>query len=682
MSGAMAIFKNHLLSRFSLLVAAAGLLSGVAFGLVLRATAEPPSAAPAPSVAAGAPAAEATVAPSRPLPPEHLSALVRRLQQQVTAARQVGGVTQAFQAQLATATAALGPFQAVVNEAYVRHPQPLFVTGGRPNARAAALRAALDDLLSHGIDPAPFALAEIQRLAAALDELAQTLDPLRAGPAGDATTKTLWSALLAAWDDADPVPVLRDLPAPETALERVADLAAPLADLARAERDATLKAVPYDAALTAAFFRYVVEFKYLAKAHPLKTPDTLEARVPQVAPDLQKELDAALPDMAAGLQRLWPTHPYYERTRQELARYRQLAAEGRIKRVELPQLERNRMHPRLPELKERLRAEGYACDSTSTRFDDALWNAVREFQYRHGLDVVGQLRGETLKAVNVSMEERVQQIALGLQRWRESPVRDPQGYLLRINIPHFMLEVWEGPTLRRLHRVILGANRLVRDPQTNEIGYLNRTHPLSSALSTVVINPTWNVPRRIKQYEIDAQLAKDPGYLEKMGFKTLKGPDGSITYVQRPGKENPLGRVKFVFDNPYSIYLHDTDDRSLFRHGLRTLSHGCIRVDEPMELAKEILKRDQGISRDQLVIIQSTRIERGIDLIKPIPVHIEYNTVSFDEAGKLLLLTDPYAYDWSYFKGRLPARQKREMTPEERQKAIQELGDKGIDLTP
>ena len=207
----------------------------------------------------------------------------------------------------------------------------------------------------------------------------------------------------------------------------------------------------------------------------------------------------------------------------------------------------------------------------------------------------------------------------------------------------------------RRYKVIVGNNRKEVDTERKIKGYLNRTKLWSSQIDDIIFNPSWIVPDRIATGEIASELKKDPQYLSKAGLQRHTRKDGSKTYVQKAGKQNALGRVKFILEGNDGIFLHDTDKRWLFKETIRAFSHGCMRVQKPLELAEWLSVRDQGTPHREIRKALASASEKGIGLKTPVPVHIEYNTVEADEKGNVLFLIDVYYYDRAVMKGELPA---------------------------
>jgi murein L,D-transpeptidase YcbB/YkuD len=419
-----------------------------------------------------------------------------------------------------------------------------------------------------------------------------------------------------------------------------------------------------DVLLLRAFFQYVIDFRLVKRAHP----DNV-TRHPDEAPGDHREvllahLGKAGADPAGHLRSLRPALPLYERTVAALKRYRALVAAGGA-----PKLSRAKMKPggrgeSVTALKKRLALEGYYDGPVDDRYDRRLEDAVSAYQRLHGMKETGKVDTELYKSLEIPMERRVRSIELSLQRYRESEVRAGAELLIRVNIPQYEAEFWEGDRIVRRHRVIVGTTALDRNLQAGIEGKLNHTRMFSAEMATVVLNPYWAVPLRIKKYELDRELIKNPNYYQDNNFEVTELPNGEVMVKQGPGPGNALGRVKFLFPNEHAIYMHDTPKRHLFDRTFRAFSHGCIRTHEPIELAKWLLKRQNGWSPERVDQVLATKKERQVQLGRPVPITIEYNTVSVDEEGRVAFYDDVYGYDRAYWDGELPFVRSTKIAPE------------------
>lgn len=332
--------------------------------------------------------------------------------------------------------------------------------------------------------------------------------------------------------------------------------------------------------------------------------------------------------LAAWLRALEPPHETYRQLAAERCRYIAIVDRGGWTPLARgPALKAGDASPAIEGLRVRLGLEGYDLKLTPTlsRFDDDLDAALRAFQRRHDLEEDGVLGEATRAALNVSAQQRLQQIEANLERWRWMPHE----------LPADRLEVDTGAaeaTLFLAGRPDLRMRAIVGDPR-------HRTPMFASNLEAVVFNPPWNVPTSIAQNEILPRLARDPGYLARNGFvRTAQG------LQQRPGPSNALGQLKFDLRSPFGVYLHDTPGRAAFARRVRTLSHGCMRLEQPRELAERLLA-SQGWDRAGIDATIAAGATRRIALQRQLPLFVVYRTASVDAEGWVTFRTDPYGWD-------------------------------------
>ncbi|GEO04708.1 amidase [Adhaeribacter aerolatus] len=292
--------------------------------------------------------------------------------------------------------------------------------------------------------------------------------------------------------------------------------------------------------------------------------------------------------------------------------------------------------------------------STLPVYDKVLFAAVIKFQERHGLKADGIVGKSTLEALNITPAQRIRQLEFNLLRWQADTIGQGVPRLL-LNIPEFSLKLLDGNSnLIWQTRVIVGQRPKER-----------QTVSLTSKISYLVLNPTWNIPNSIIRKEIIPILRKDPHYLARNQMKLyrIKGakkylipvksinwqtadPDrDALMIIQSPGKDNALGRIKFIFDNPYQIYLHDTPEKSIFNHELRDYSHGCVRVQNPEILAAYLLNQNWQKTLPWPLEFEESTVEKIVYLPKPLPIKIGYFTSWVNEKGILQFREDIYKID-------------------------------------
>ena len=320
--------------------------------------------------------------------------------------------------------------------------------------------------------------------------------------------------------------------------------------------------------------------------------------------------------------------------------------------------EGRRMYPgrkdsRVPLLRRRLIISGDAGLETlglDEVYDAALVAAVRRFQHRHGLKPDGVVGPTTLAELNTSVEERITQIKLNMLRWYRMPERLGQRYLLA-NIPGFRLDVVEN------HQIVRSMRTIVGKPE--------RPTPVMSALMTYLeINPYWNIPQQIARTDILPKINADALFLlhndieifnswrkdaTALDPSTIDWNRYSEAYFpfrlrQKPSISNALGRIKFIFPNKFSVYIHDTPAKSLFSKNNRSYSSGCVRIENPLILADYLLA-DQGWSKDKIENKVKSRKRTVVVLKKPIPVHLVYLTAWADLDDTIYFYHDLYARD-------------------------------------
>ncbi len=275
--------------------------------------------------------------------------------------------------------------------------------------------------------------------------------------------------------------------------------------------------------------------------------------------------------------------------------------------------------------------------------DDLLIEAVRHYQRTHQFPDTGEPTPGFWRSLNISAEQRLDQIMLNLQRWRDSHYEDDETYIL-VNIPDFHVEVYEAGELAMRFSAIVGRNNRVCDRESRQWDYPNSTPTLMSKMDHLIFNPSWYLPARLVRENIEPRRREDPGFFEREGYQEVRMADGRTVVRQNPGPDNALGRVKFMFPNEHNVYLHDTPQRQYFDRTLRTFSAGCVRISQPLELAQHLLDRE---GRDDLnidEILESGRT-RLVNLEEPIPVMIEYYSVWVDDDGFPVFLADPYRKD-------------------------------------
>lgn len=348
------------------------------------------------------------------------------------------------------------------------------------------------------------------------------------------------------------------------------------------------------------------------------------------------------------LEQLAPQDERYGRLMQTLARYRDIEARGGWPALpDGAQLKPGQRSPNAALLRKRLALTG---DSTETGenpgdlFDGKLEEAVKKFQRRHGMQENGVVDRKLIGALNVPVQARIRQIELNMERWRWLPADLGSRYIL-INIPDFHLDVVEKGTAVLPMRVVVGKT-------------FNPTPVFSDQMTHIIFSPYWNIPESIVKSETLPAIQRDPGYLERQNIEIVRNGQvldpsaidwsssaNNLQFRQKPGTKNALGLVKFMFPNQFNVYLHDTPSDSLFERTQRSFSHGCIRIEKPLELAQYLLKDQPEWSRPRIEAAMQSGTEQTVNLKQSIPVHIVYWTTWVEKDGTVQFRDDVYGHD-------------------------------------
>ena len=277
--------------------------------------------------------------------------------------------------------------------------------------------------------------------------------------------------------------------------------------------------------------------------------------------------------------------------------------------------------------------------------------AVKRFQRRHGLGDDGVVGPKTQQAMNVPLSERIRSLELNLERWRWLP-RDLGDRYVLVDIPAFSLRVVERGVTIFESRVVVGRA-------------FRRTPVMTDTIRYLVLNPYWEVPHKLAVEDKLPEIRKDFSYLQRNGFQVFQGWGSEQREIdpttldwqsmsrknfpfrlrQAPGPLNALGRIKFMFPNKFSVYLHDTPGREIFRLPERAASSGCIRVEKPLELAAVLLAGSPEGSVEALERLLAQESNRTVPIRAVWPVHLQYWTAAVDESGRLGFRNDIYGRD-------------------------------------
>ncbi|MEN8231882.1 MAG: L,D-transpeptidase family protein [Thermodesulfobacteriota bacterium] len=364
----------------------------------------------------------------------------------------------------------------------------------------------------------------------------------------------------------------------------------------------------------------------------------------------------AAQDLASHLAYLPPSHEYYRKLREALKEYRDIAAAGNWEKV----ADGKMLHPgdrdeRLEQVRKRLEKKGgtEAGGEKENSYDDQLVLKVKQFQKSFGLEGDGIIGPKTLAALNRSPEEIVDTIILNMARWRWLNIELGRRYIL-VNIANYELMAVEEGRRKIEMPVIVGKQQ-------------HQTPVFSRRIQYVDINPFWNIPSSIAANEELPELRKDQFYLADRKVRVFSSWEDNAVELdstaidwqavssndmkryklrQDPGPWNALGKVKFVFPNEYSVYIHGTPAQELFENNIRDFSHGCIRASRPLALAEFLLseeKQEWPLVRIQEIADMGERTV--VRLSDPVAVHITYQTAWFDNSGEINFNSDVYGRD-------------------------------------
>jgi peptidoglycan hydrolase-like protein with peptidoglycan-binding domain len=413
-----------------------------------------------------------------------------------------------------------------------------------------------------------------------------------------------------------------------------------------------------EAQLGRALVRLVFDYRVLRTTGPFRlvgeTDVGKDTALQREARDLALAFVRAADDVAGDVI-LDPPHPSWAPLKAAFARYKDLVAKGGCKPlVGARGLKMGAKGDGVKRLQERLACEGYYTGEIDGDFDEDLRLAVSQFQRHHELPDEGLVLAETFVSINVPMKRRLEQLDVGLKRLRETRIRELGPRYLKVNIPAYELQAIEDGKIVKRVRVIVGTNRLDDDKVSLVQGHINRTKLFVSRLYEVLINPTWILPDRVTHGELVTKVSDDPEYLKKLGIGKRTLPDGRQVLIQGQGRDNVLGKVKFLLEKTNAIYLHDTDKPWLFKEERRAFSHGCMRVHEAIGFARWLLLRD-GYPPDEVEkTVALVKMQKGMPLRKPWAFLTEYITVDASDEGLPKFLTDVYGYDKAYAEGKLP----------------------------
>ncbi len=419
------------------------------------------------------------------------------------------------------------------------------------------------------------------------------------------------------------------------------------------------KLAELDTTLTYNLVRYIHDLSY-GQLKPLDTDPVLfaEAGEKEFNPVSAVKRAQLTSDLNLFLNGLPPQHHQYLGLKAGLAYYRKIAEHGDWKTVQDgPSLRPGDIDQRISTVRERLQMTapllGPAHGAAANKFDPMLKQAVQLFQRQHGLTPDGIIGKNTISSLNIPIAEKIASIRINMARWRWQAHDLGNKYIL-VNIASFHLKAFEG------EKIVLDMPVIVGEEQ-------HQTPVFSGTIRYFDVNPYWNIPTSIAKNEELPALQKDSNHLVKRHIRLFSSWQADAaeldsTFInwhtitksqiagyklrQDPGPWNALGRIKFIFPNPYSVYMHDTPAHNLFDRTKRDFSHGCIRVSDGLSLALFLLKdqpEDWPVEKFEQIYNQDQR--KVITLSTPVPVHITYLTTWVDQKGMMYFNRDIYARD-------------------------------------
>ena len=377
--------------------------------------------------------------------------------------------------------------------------------------------------------------------------------------------------------------------------------------------------------LTSEFFRYLNRL-FNTKIRP----EDMQWYIPRRKIDPKAMLDSFL---AGGHPELKPLNRFYYRLLDKMEQYIAIAKKGGWPTIPLVKkdLTPGSSHSVIALIKRRLQITGdLTPDDTGPVFSDSLHAAVIRMQRCFGMKETGIIDDRLLRQLNVPVEKRIETIDINLKRTQWLPQESAD--FLVANIPEFTLHVFENNKAAFNMPVVVGKAA-------------HKTVIFSDSLKYIVFSPYWNVPPSIVRNEMVPAMKKDHNYLARHNLEITGNSNGLPVIRQKPGPDNSLGRVKFLFPNRFNIYFHDTPAKSLFEKETRAFSHGCVRLGDPAKLAAWLLRDDRTWTPEKIRAAMDQRKEKWVKLDHPVPVFIVYFTAWVTTDGLLNFRDDIYGHD-------------------------------------
>jgi murein L,D-transpeptidase YcbB/YkuD len=377
--------------------------------------------------------------------------------------------------------------------------------------------------------------------------------------------------------------------------------------------------------LSSQFFRYAR--RAYQGSNQLDAKD-LDWFIPRKKIDVVALLDSLIQNKGKNVQQYEPVNRQYNLLKNYLLKYYTIKKNGGWQKIpEKNSFKAGDSSATITLIKKRLLLEDdLAQNDTTPVFDTATRNAIKNFQHRYGLKEDGVANASVINEMNTPVDTFIHKVLINMERIRWVPAQPTTDYLL-INIPEFRLHVFEKGNYHWSMNVVVGST-------------VHNTVIFNGTLKYIVFSPYWNVPPSILKNEILPGIRRNKNYLAAHNMEW-----NGNTVRQKPGPQNSLGLVKFLFPNSYNIYLHDTPSKSLFNENKRAFSHGCIRLGEPKKLALFLLRNEKTWDSTKIVKAMNAGKEQYVTLPEPVPVFVGYFTAWVDRNGKLNFRDDLYGHD-------------------------------------
>jgi L,D-transpeptidase YcbB len=376
--------------------------------------------------------------------------------------------------------------------------------------------------------------------------------------------------------------------------------------------------------LTSQFFRYAHR---AYQGRNQLNAEQLEWFIPRKKIDLVALLDSVVKNKGQNIAA--PVNRQYGLLKNFLVKYDSLEDKGGWPKIvaDKNSFKQGDSSQTIAQIKKRLLMEGdLTANDTNAFFDSSLFDAVKNFQRRYGLKQDGVISTSLINEMNKPIEYRIRQMLINMERIRWVPAEPTMDFLF-VNIPEFRLHVYEKGNYQWSMNIVVGTTS-------------HNTVIFTGTLKYIVFSPYWNVPPSIYRKEILPAMQRNKNYLARHNMERYGNG-----VRQKPGPNNSLGLVKFLFPNSYNIYLHDTPSKSLFGETRRAFSHGCIRLSEPARLARFLLRNDNNWDSLKISKAMNAGNEKYVTVKETVPVYIGYFTTWVDREGKLNFRDDIYGHD-------------------------------------